>query len=652
MNSSKNINNFCSNLFNYKRRKSSECVIVDTNMGNENPIRVQSMTNTDTNNIDASVEQAIEMIKSGAQYVRLTAQGVKEAENLKFIKQALVERNYNCPLVADIHFNPNAAIVAAKYVDKIRINPGNFVDKPVSSKLSLPEKVNNDKAIQKIKDKFIPLLNVCKQHNTALRIGTNHGSLSERIMSQYGDTPRGMVEATMEFLRICKQENFPNVCISIKASNTVIMVKTVRLLVITMDKEDMNYPIHLGVTEAGEGEDGRIKSAVGTGALLNDGIGDTIRISLTEEPEIESPVAQKLVNYVLEKENHDTICEQDIDLVPLLDVFKRNILEVGPISNKKHAVVITDLSQNHVLTSDSPTLAGYIYDEDMLTWEKQETSADFVYISGFDAILTEYPEDLGIIVDQECWAQVSLYSANAYPMFTPDEFLTINMNIFQSDILFLKCKYTDLNIDLIEEIKKHTKVVLICESDHINAFAEQRAFIYKLINNKCKAPVILKRNFKETILEDLHIKSACDLGSLFFDGLANGIFLINTNESINTKDVRNTAFGILQAARVRTSKTEFVSCPSCGRTLFNLQKVAGEIKDKLSHLKHLKIGVMGCIVNGPGEMGDVDYGYVGSGKGKVSLYKGQELISKNIDSKIALEKLIELIKFNKDWIDA
>jgi len=652
MNSSKNINNFCSNLFNYKRRKSSECVIATTNMGNKNPIRVQSMTNTDTNNIDASVEQAIEMIKSGAQYVRLTAQGVKEAENLKFIKQALVERNYNCPLVADIHFNPNAAIVAAKYVDKIRINPGNFVDKPVSSKLSLPEKINNDKAIQKIKDKFIPLLNVCKQYNTALRIGTNHGSLSERIMSQYGDTPRGMVEATMEFLRICKQENFPNVCISIKASNTVIMVKTVRLLVITMDKEDMSYSIHLGVTEAGEGEDGRIKSAVGTGALLNDGIGDTIRISLTEEPEIESPVAQKLVNYVLEKENHDTICEQDIDLVPLLDVFKRNILEVGPISNKKHAVVITDLSQNHVLTTDSPTLAGYIYDEDMLTWEKQETSADFVYISGFDAILTEYPEDLGIIVDQECWAQASLYSANAYPMFTPEEFLTINMNIFQSDILFLKCKYADLNIDLIEEIKKHTKVVLICESDHINAFAEQRAFIYKLINNKCKAPVILKRNFKETILEDLHLKSACDLGSLFFDGLANGIFLINSDENINTKEVRNTAFGILQAARVRTSKTEFVSCPSCGRTLFNLQKVAGEIKDKLSHLKHLKIGVMGCIVNGPGEMGDVDYGYVGSGKGKVSLYKGQELISKNIDSKIALEKLIELIKFNKDWIDA
>lgn len=652
MTPSKNINIFCPTLFNYKRRSTSESIIGNTNMGAKNPIRVQSMTNTDTNNIDESVQQAIAMIKSGAEYVRLTAQGVKEAENLKFIKQKLVEQNYNCPLVADIHFNPNAAIVAAKYVDKVRINPGNFVDKPVSSKLSLPEKTDNTKAIEKIKNKFIPLLDICKQYNTAIRIGTNHGSLSERIMSQYGDTPRGMVEATMEFLRICKQEDFNNVCISIKASNTVIMVKTVRLLVVSMDSENMKFPVHLGVTEAGEGEDGRIKSAVGTGALLNDGIGDTVRISLTEEPEIESPVAKKLVDYILRKENHEHIIPQETNLVPLLDFYKRRINTVGVISNKTPAVVVSDLTNNHSLSTDTPALAGYVYDEDLFTWKKTDASADFILISGFDAILSEYPDELGIIVDQQCWKDASLYSSNAYPLFTPEEFMTLNMNIFQTKFLFLKCDYKNLTDELIAEIKQHPKLVLICESEHVNAFAEQRAFMFKLINNKCKAPVILKRSFSENLLEDLQIKAAADLGSLFFDGLGNGIFLVNKNKAISVQDVQSTSFGILQAARVRTSKTEFISCPSCGRTLFNLQEIAGAIKTQLSHLKHLKIGVMGCIVNGPGEMGDVDYGYVGSGVGKVNLYKGQELISKNIKSNTALEKLIEIIKINNDWIDA
>jgi (E)-4-hydroxy-3-methylbut-2-enyl-diphosphate synthase len=641
---------FCTDLFNYSRRKSTESHIGNTAMGGTNPIRIQSMTNTDTNDIEASIEQAIRMIESGAEYVRLTAQGTKEAENLKFIKEELVNRGFNTPLVADIHFNPKAATIAAKYVDKVRINPGNFVDKRADYTNPGYGDVKYQEDLEKIREKFIPLLRICKEHNTAIRIGTNHGSLSDRIMSRYGDTPRGMVEATLEFLRICKEQNFNDVAISIKSSNTVMMVKTVRLLVSEMAKENIHFPLHLGVTEAGEGEDGRIKSAVGTGALLNDGIGDTVRISLTEDPEIESPVGRKLVEYVLEKENHEPIAPVDPIAVDFIDFYKRSSKLVQNIGSSKVPVVIADLSHERYLTADTPEQAGFVFNQDTFKWEEGNLMADYIYVSGYDPVFADYPEELGIIVDQECWELSDQYTDRSYPLFQTEEFLNDNLTAFACDIHFVECSYTDLSNDFIEKVKANEKVVLICKSNHKNAFAEQRAFALKLIAANCKAPLIFKREFCDANLEDLHLKSSCDMGSLFFDGFGNGISIANGG-NLPQHEVLSTAFGILQAARVRTTKTEFVSCPGCGRTLFQLQDVVAEVKKEFSHLTHLKIGVMGCIVNGPGEMGDVDYGYVGAGPGKVSLYKGHDVILKNIPSDNAIEELKEIIKNNGDWID-
>lgn len=641
---------FCKDLFNYSRRLSSVTNIGNTPMGGNNPIRVQSMTNTDTNNITASVEQCIRMIESGAEYVRLTTQGTKEAENLQFIKQELVKRGYNTPLVADIHFNPAAALIAAKYVDKVRINPGNFADKRADFKNPGYGDVKYLEDLERIREKFIPLLRICKEHNTAIRIGTNHGSLSDRIMSRYGDTPRGMVEATLEFLRICKEQDFTNVAISIKSSNTVMMVKTVRLLVSEMEKENMHFPLHLGVTEAGEGEDGRIKSAVGTGALLNDGIGDTVRISLTEDPEIESPVGKKLVDYVMEKANHPRILLSGNTGIDLCDFYKRSTLEIQNIGSQKTPIVVTDASLERYITTDLPVKAGYILNEDSLEWEKGKLAADFLFVNGYDPVFADYPKELGIIVDQECWEMANQYTENTYPLFQAENFLQLNLLSFQSNIHFVACCLSDLNDAFIEKIHLNPKIVLVCTSTHPNAFAEQRAFAFRLVQAKCKAPVIFKRDFQENLLEDLHLKASCDLGSLFFDGFGNGIWLTNQG-NILQQDINSTAFGILQAARVRTSKTEFISCPGCGRTLFQLQEVVAEVKKKFSHLTHLKIGVMGCIVNGPGEMGDVDYGYVGAGPGRVSLYKGHEVIKKNIPSEDAINELTEIIKRQGDWID-
>ncbi len=641
---------FCKDLFNYTRRKSSEVKIGNTPLGANEPIQVQSMTNTDTNNIEASVEQTIKMIESGAKYVRLTAQGIKEAESLKFIKANLLKKGYNTPLVADIHFNPKAASIAAKYVDKVRINPGNFVDKRADFKSQDYSEEQYHEDLKKIRETFIPFLDICKEYNTAIRIGTNHGSLSDRIMTKYGDTPQGMVESTLEFLRICKEQNFMNVTISIKSSNTVMMVKTVRLLIMKMEEENMNFPLHLGVTEAGEGEDGRIKSAVGTGALLNDGIGDTIRISLTENPEIESPVGKKLVDYVLEKENHNLITPLKNTHINLLDFYKRNTSMVQNIGSKKVPVVISDLSHEKYLTADLPEKAGFIQDQDSLEWTKGKLAADYIYVNGYDPIFTDYPKDLKIIVDQECWQQTDQLTDKSYPLFQSQEFLRFNPLAFCCDIHFVECSYSDLTDDFIANVNENKKVVLICKSNHKNAFAEQRAFALRLIESSCEAPIIFKRSFHENNLEDLQLKSSCDLGALFIDGFGNGISICN-NGNIPQEDVLSTGFGILQAARVRTSKTEFVSCPGCGRTLFKLQDVVAQVKKEFAHLTHLKIGVMGCIVNGPGEMGDVDYGYVGAGPGKVWLYKGHKVVRKNIASDKAIEELKEIIKNNGDWIN-
>ncbi len=645
------LNTFCKDLFNYSRRLSSETKIGKTPLGNQHPIRVQSMTNTDTNDVAGSVEQAIRMIESGAEYVRLTTQGKKEAENLKFIKASLLEKGYETPLVADIHFNPEAATIAAQYVDKIRVNPGNFVDKKADLDGSEYTEEMYQEGLAKIRTKFIPLINICKENKTAIRIGTNHGSLSDRIMSRYGDTPRGMVEATLEFLRICKEERFNDVAISIKSSNTVMMVKTVRLLVSEMNKEELYFPLHLGVTEAGEGEDGRIKSAVGTGALLNDGLGDTIRISLTEDPEVESPVGQKMVNYILEKEGHDPIESPINSGINLCDFYKRSSLEVANIGGRKQAVVIADCSLEKHFSSDFPEQIGYKMNMQSLEWEKGDLAADYIYTNGFDPSIRDFPKELGLIVDSVCWEDALQYSEMVYPLFSAEVFLHDDLRSFGSEIHFISCEYTDLTEEFINKLQANPKAVLICQSKHQNAFAEQRAFVFKLIQFNCKAPIVFNRLFNEDSLEDLQLKSACDLGSLFIDGLGNGICLNNIG-TIAREDVNAAAFGILQAARVRTSKTEFISCPGCGRTLFKLQDVVTEVKQKFAHLSHLKIGVMGCIVNGPGEMGDVDYGYVGAGAGRVSLYKSQELIKKNILSEEAIDELIQIIKENGDWVDA
>ncbi|WP_372752271.1 (E)-4-hydroxy-3-methylbut-2-enyl-diphosphate synthase [Labilibaculum sp.] len=644
-----NHKHFCNDLFNYSRRHSSESKIGTTPLGGSNPIRIQSMTNTDTNNIEASVEQSIRMIESGAEYVRLTTQGTKEAENLKFIKEELVKRGYHTPLVADIHFNPAAALIAAKYADKVRINPGNYADKRADFTNTNYSETKYQEDLEKIKSKFIPLLRICKEHNTAIRIGTNHGSLSDRIMSRYGDTPRGMVEATLEFLRICQEENFPNVAISIKSSNTVMMVKTVRLLVREMEKESMHYPLHLGVTEAGEGEDGRIKSAVGTGALLNDGIGDTVRISLTEDPEVESPVGKKLVDYIAQKTGHNIIKPVDAD-VDLFDFYKRSTHLVGNIGSTKVPVVVTDASHEKYITTDLPEAAGFQLNPETLEWKKGKLASDYLFVNGFDPVFADYPRELGIIVDHEYWEMANNFAENTYPLFQAKKFIAINLYAFQSDIFFIECSYSDLTDDFLQQIAKNKKVILVSSSNHQNAFAEQRAFAFRLIQANCKAPVIFKRNFTESNLENIHIKASADLGSHFFDGLGNGIWLDNDGE-LTHEEINSTSFGILQAARVRTTKTEFVSCPGCGRTLFQLQDVVAEVKKQFSHLTHLKIGVMGCIVNGPGEMGDVDYGYVGAGPGKVSLYKNREVIKKNIPSENAIHELTEIIKGNGDWID-
>ncbi len=635
---------FCKDLFNYSRRHSNEVKIGNTPLGGENPIRVQSMANTNTNDIDASVKQAIGMIESGAEYIRFTAQGRKEAENLRLIKNELTQKGYHIPLVADIHFNPKVALLVAKYVDKIRINPGNFAG---NSGNSGNEEFDYEQGLIKIREQLIPLLDLCKTHKTALRIGTNHGSLSKRIVNRYGNTPKGMVEATMEFLRICTERNFKNLVISIKSSNTVVMVKTLRLLICEMNKENMKFPLHLGVTEAGEGEDGRIKSAVGIGALLNDGIGDTIRISLTEEPGVESPLGKKLINHVLEKDNHAPILPVKNTTVNFMEFYKRSTTKLKNIGGDKVPLVILDFSDKQISAENLPQKAGYFLNQDTLEWKKNKFVADYICVNSYHPCFSSYPQNLGIICSN--LNSISMLQENVFPLLQAQDLSKHSPFFSSGKPVFVECDYADLNDELIHKMKTCKNLVIICKSNHQNAFAEQRAFALRLIASQCKTPIVFKRTFTDSNLEDFQLKASCDLGSLFFDGLGNGICLVNSK--IPCTELLSSSFGILQAARVRISKTEFVSCPGCGRTLFQLQKVVAKVKKEFSHLTRLKIGIMGCIVNGPGEMGDVDYGYVGSGQGKVSLYKSQKLMLQNIPEKNAIDELKKIMKTHGDWID-
>lgn len=609
-------------LFNYRRRSSSPVQVGDLQIGGDAPIRIQSMTTTNTNDTEACVEQAERIIKAGGELVRLTTQGRREAENLKNINAQLRADGFNTPLVADVHFNANVADVAALYAEKVRVNPGNYVDPArVFKKIEYTDAEYADE-LKKLEDRFVPFLNICKEHHTAVRIGVNHGSLSDRIMSRYGDTPEGIVESCMEFLRICKKEQFDNVVISIKASNTVIMVRTVRLLVDEMDRNDMHYPLHLGVTEAGEGEDGRIKSAVGIGALLADGIGDTVRVSLSEEPEAEIPVARHLVDYITKREGHLMVPATASPDFNWLRPERRKTRAAGGIGGSNVPVVIASLPNGQTAIDaefGADTTPDYIYCGSSLPANRKEGQKYIVDFNAYTGAKDTYP----------------IFPYNATPFISS----------VKADVKFLVLQLGAPSEEYLACLKAHPEVVVIAVSNQQNKLGEQRALTHELWTNGLFNPVVFAQMYRHSALEkaDFQLEAAADMGALMIDGLCDGIWLMNDGD-INVRDVADTSFAILQAARLRTSKTEYISCPGCGRTLYDLRSTIAKIKAATAHMKGLKIGIMGCIVNGPGEMADADYGYVGAGPGKISLYKQKMCVEKAIPESEAVEHLLRFIE--------
>ena len=609
-------------LFNYRRRSSSPVQVGDLQLGGDAPIRIQSMTTTNTNDTEACVEQAERIIKAGGELVRLTTQGRREAENLKNINAQLRADGFNTPLVADVHFNANVADVAALYAEKVRVNPGNYVDPArVFKKIEYTDAEYADE-LKKLEDRFVPFLNICKEHHTAVRIGVNHGSLSDRIMSRYGDTPEGIVESCMEFLRICKKEQFDNVVISIKASNTVIMVRTVRLLVDEMDRNDMHYPLHLGVTEAGEGEDGRIKSAVGIGALLADGIGDTVRVSLSEEPEAEIPVARHLVDYITKHEGHLMVPATASPDFDWLRPERRKTRAAGGIGGSNVPVVIASLPNGQTAIDaefGADTTPDYIYCGSSLPANRMEGQKYIVDFNAYTGAKDTYP----------------IFPYNATPFISS----------VKADVKFLVLQLGAPSEEYLACLKAHPEVVVIAVSNQQNKLGEQRALTHELWTNGLFNPVVFAQMYRHSAQEkaDFQLEAAADMGALMIDGLCDGIWLMNDGD-INVRDVADTSFAILQAARLRTSKTEYISCPGCGRTLYDLRSTIAKIKAATAHMKGLKIGIMGCIVNGPGEMADADYGYVGAGPGKISLYKQKMCVEKAIPESEAVEHLLRFIE--------
>ncbi|WP_045025604.1 (E)-4-hydroxy-3-methylbut-2-enyl-diphosphate synthase [Draconibacterium sediminis] len=610
--------NYIKDLTRYQRQETVEVNIGGVPVGSSQPIRIQTMTDTNTTDTDATIEQIIRVVKAGADYVRVTVKGLSDAESLKVIKKELVDRGYNTPLIADIHFNPKLAEVAAQYVSKVRINPGNFYDKRAQFKNKIYTDEEYKQELDIIEKQFVPFIKMLKETKTAMRIGANHGSLSDRVMSRYGDTPAGIAESVMEFLRICKKEDFNNVVVSIKSSNTRVMVYTVRLLNFKMRLENMKFPIHLGVTEAGEGEDGRIKSAVGVGALLSDGIGDTVRISLTEAPINEIPVALKLVNHFKRYQNHEPISAPMIAQTNPFEYERRDTRPVLNMGGQELPVVIADLG-DRTLREMIPIRGKLVPD---------------YFISG-NKILDIEGEEYPVITLEEY-----LFESTRWGRM---KFIRTNKAEFD--------RFMDMHPEIIMKLKQTRKTVLILESYNANPMAELRAFFMSLETHIWKVPVILYRRYNESRLEDLQITASADLGGLLIDGYGDGICLSNDNENITFTELKDLSFGILQASRMRVTKTEFVSCPGCGRTLFNLQETTRAVKAHFKHLDHLKIGIMGCVVNGPGEMGDVDYGFVGAGNNKVNLYKGLKPIKRHIPYENAVEELEQLIRENGDWKD-
>jgi len=613
-------------LFNYHRRESSVVHIGALDMGGDNPVRIQSMTTTSTDDTEGSVAQAERIIKAGGELVRLTTQGVKEAENLKNINAGIRRDGFSTPLVADVHFNPRVADVAARYAEKVRINPGNYVDP--ARKFVKHDYTDEEYAseLKKIEERLVPFLDICKENHTAIRIGVNHGSLSDRIRNRYGDTPEGIVESCMEFLRICKKHDFGDVVISIKSSNTVVMVRSVRLLVDTMDKEDMHYPLHLGVTEAGEGEDGRIKSAVGIGALLADGIGDTIRVSLTEEPEAEIPVARHLVDYIDRKAGHQLIPAETYEGFDWLRPERRTTKPVDNIGGGNVPVVMVSENADNAARDEDASKADYIYVGSNLPKERKEGKR--------------------YVVDYQLYVQADDKS-QLYPIFPVTAMPFVSM--VQAKLKFLVLQFGTPADEYLACLKTHPEIVVVCVSNHQNRLGSQRALVHEMMIAGVENPVVFAQMYRLNDAEEFQLEAAADMGALMIDGLCDGIWLMNDGD-IAPSTIEGTAFGILQAGRLRTSKTEYISCPGCGRTLYDLRDTIKRIHEATKDMKGLKIGIMGCIVNGPGEMADADYGYVGAGPGKISLYKGKECVEHNIPEGEAVGRLLRLIKTDRPEI--
>tara|TARA_B110000438_G_C15805348_1_gene647044 strand:+ start:445 stop:2379 length:1935 start_codon:yes stop_codon:yes gene_type:complete len=636
--------NYCASLTAYQRYKSHEVKIGSIGIGGNNPIRLQSMTTTNTMDTEATVAQSIRMIDAGCELVRITAPSKRDAENLQNIKDELVKRGYNTPLVADIHFTPAAAEVAARIVEKVRVNPGNYADKKKFEEIEYTED-SYQAQLERIAKRFTPLVEICKEEGTAMRIGTNHGSLSDRILSRYGDTPMGMVESALEFLRICHSLDYHAVIISMKASNPQVMVQAYRLLINKMQAEGMSYPLHLGVTEAGEGEDGRIKSAVGIGTLLEDGIGDTVRVSLTEEPEFEIPVAKNLVDRYSDRMPHDEIEQISENPINPFEYHRRNTKEVLNIGAKHVPIVMADFCLKKKITPANLFALGYNYSVPLDKWNIADMACDYVF-TGDTIVDFDIPGTLGIIYNHKTWLENKV--ERCYPFLDAKKYLTpIEMS---QELNIVYACLSNLTEELITKLKSDSTSVLMIDSYNKHGMAEQRKLFIELMNAKCDVPVIIGRAYGNLTTEQLQLQASTDMGALLLDGLGDGVFIAAENCG-GDQMIMQTAFGILQATRTRVSKTEYISCPSCGRTLFDLQETTAKIRTKTSHLKGLKIGIMGCIVNGPGEMADADYGYVGSGVGKITLYKEKEVVQRNIPAINAVDALIDLIKVNGDWID-
>jgi len=648
---------YCNSLTDYSRRKTITVHIGDVPMGSDYPIRVQSMTTVDTMNTLGSVEQCIRMIESGCEYIRITAPSVKEAQNLENIRKELRVRGYTTPLIADIHFTPNAAELAARIVEKVRINPGNYADRKRFEHIDYTD-ASYAAELERIRDKFRPLVRICKEYGTAMRIGTNHGSLSDRILSRYGDTPVGMVESALEFLRICEDESYDNITLSMKSSNTQVMVEAYRLLVQRLDEEGLKpYPLHLGVTEAGEAEDGRIKSAVGIGTLLEDGLGDTVRVSLTEEPEYEAPVARALIDRYSHRSGHQPI--RPITQYPI-DPFqysRRKTHEVANFGGINVPRVLADYSGIFVSDTEQLRPIGHFYLPLPDKWRMNDLGADYIY-SGGQPIPFMLPNGLKEILDYATWVSVA-DKVNKFPLLDAAAYLHYRQagTALHPALNFVTVTGADLNADLLQALRADTHVVLAARTHNAHAMADLRRLYVELINEQITCPVVSVRSYPDRQGDLLQLYAATDLGGLLVDGLGDGVWLATDQLPVLPQEERlatagrynSTAFGILQAARTRMSKTEYISCPSCGRTLFDLQETTAMIRKRTDHLKGIKIGIMGCIVNGPGEMADADYGYVGIGKDKIALYRGQQVIKKSVAADRAVDELIDLIREDGRW---